>query len=290
MPNYTDQQIEKRVTDGNDAKRRADADKWAAAATQPPHNDDAAALQKLRDMSGVGAQGAGYATADAQNYGRMKLGQLDPSYHPSYDKAKDGGFSLGGFLGGALKHLAPLAAFIPGVGPIAAGAIAAGANTGGSLIQGQGLDLKDSLLKGALSGVGNAAGAGKVFGGGGKSAIDAATHMGPASSLEQVGGVMQSGGEAASPGFLGQLANQFKNPQGTLDFGKLGQVGAAGLGIMEKRAQRNSMERLYKTQANASAAQTSAAESAYAARQPLRDQAMARLGSMQPRSSIFGGG
>ena len=189
---------------------------------------------------------------------------------------------VGKTVGGGLKKLAPLAAFIPGVGPLAAAGIAGLANTAGGLMKGEGADLKGSLLDAGLAGLGN------------KFLVHHAPPAGQdamqADSL--VGGsggtALQSTGMAPRVGLPQQLLNQFKNPEtGQLDFGKLAQVGGAGLGIMEKRQQRNAMERLANSQLGMQRAQIQAAEQRYAEREPLRQAALARLGNMHG-GSIFG--
>lgn len=70
-----------------------------------------------------------------------------------------------GFIGNALKTLAPAAAFIPGVGPLAAAGLAAGGHALGDAIDGDGrFNLGGSLAAGGTAGLGKYA-LGKIPGG-----------------------------------------------------------------------------------------------------------------------------
>lgn len=60
-------------------------------------------------------------------------------------------------IGPALKKLAPAAMLIPGIGPLASGAIAAGAHLGGQALTGEKIDPLQSLLVGAGTGAADAA-------------------------------------------------------------------------------------------------------------------------------------
>lgn len=272
MPQYTDAQINKRVSSGKDERRARSYDVLANQATQPPHDDDAEAMGRLQQL----AQTAG--TNDARNYARMKLRDITGGPQPDYAEARDGGGFLGS-VGSVVKKLAPLAAFIPGVGPLAAGGIAAAANTGGSLLKHEGIDLKGSLVDGLLAGVGN-----KLM----AKPNAAPGDIGQADQLSMPNGVMQSAGEVARPSLGGQLVNQFKNPSGTLDFSKLAGVGGAGLKVYENQRARNTTERLANANLQMQQRGLQQAEQGYADKAGIRKQALARLGNMQG-GSIFGG-
>src|SRR3954468_6283052 len=139
---YNEQEVRSRVKSGKDSRRAASADELYNQATQPPHEDDYAAYQKLAALSGVSNPNEGWATMDAKNYGRMLLNKMGggTQFDTSYGHAHDGG-GFKASLGGVLKKMAPLSMLIPGVGVAGAGLIAAGVNSGGSLLKGEGADL-----------------------------------------------------------------------------------------------------------------------------------------------------
>lgn len=191
---------------------------------------------------------------------------------------------VGHGIGSVVQKLSPLAAFIPGVGPIAAGAIAAGGNSLGSEMQGHGLDLGNSLLKGGLAGVGN-----KLM----QKPSQPLPGEAPAETL--VGGsngVPLSGtGPAQAQSGIQQLVGQFKDPSGKLDITKLGQVGGAGLGLIEKRNARMAQERNANAMLQVQRSQLAQGEQGYADKEGLRQMALKKLSGLgNGGSSIFGGG
>lgn len=219
--------------------------------------------------------------------------ELSPGTASDKSHIKNPHKGIGGFIGGALGKLAPLAAFIPGIGPIAAGAMGAGASMLGSELQGNGLDLGNSLLKGGLAGVGN-----KLL------QRPDPMDVGPADTLGQAPGSTTLGVNGAPADYthnaltssgltqpgrpIDSIINQFKDPTGKLDIAKIGQVGGAGLGIMEKRSQRKAQERMGNAQLQMQQSQLGRADQSYADSENLRKLAMDRLTSMKG-SSIFGG-
>jgi len=297
MPNYTNEQVTKRASGGGkDAGRMHTIDRLYAQATQPPHEDDAAAIGAIKSLSGVaggsgldqsGKATEGFATADARNYGRMRLAQLDPSYQASYDQANDGSFKPLHALGGALKFASPFASLIPGVGiPLAAGLGFAG-NSAGSLMKGEGLDLGGSLAKGIIGGAGAAALGGQGFKGlggipqrmglgGGASAAGNATQAMPGVAAAAAGG--------APSGLVGAL--------GKIGVGNIAKAGIAGAGILDSRAQRKAAERMANAQLGIRQGQLDMAEQDYASRAPLRNAALQKLGTLATRpmgSTVYGG-
>jgi len=118
--------------------------------------------------------------------------------------------------GGVVKKLAPLAALIPGVGPVAAG-IAGGL---GGLAHGEGLG-------GALAGAAGGALPAYLLGGQGVGGLSGI--LGKSGTLAKLGGF------AASHG-LGNAA-------GGLDFGKLAGVGMAGANLIGANQQRKSAQK-----------------------------------------------
>jgi hypothetical protein len=208
--NYSDSQVTKRASSGGkDGSRKAQADQLFAQATQPPHDDDAYALQKLEDFSGVSHPGEmGWATADARNYGKMLLGRLDPSFQPQYDKAHDGGFSLGHTLGGILKVAAPVAgALIPGLGTLGAMAVGGLGSAAGGVLSGDKFNLGKTL------GAAGAAAAGNNLLGNGLGGGTTNLGFGSTPSVAQapdIGGMGQQGG---IPGAVPKGYAGYSNPQ-----------------------------------------------------------------------------
>lgn len=154
MPSYSRDYILSRVTDED--KGRAEENNRLIAAAKA---GDQAALQKMIALAGDDSTGA-WATNDARNHARMllqeagfgdQLGQFG-----DYAEARDGSFSVGKALGGALKFAAPIAAMaIPGIGPLAAAGIAAGGNVAGRALSGDKFSLGSTLLSGAAGAGGN---------------------------------------------------------------------------------------------------------------------------------------
>jgi len=209
MPyNYSDAYLQERASSGGkDPGRMRTANELAAAA----RGGDQAALMSLINLTGGPGDpdpSSNWATADARNYGKMLLRDILPGYQPTYDKAHDGSFSLGGLFGDILKIGAPIAgALIPGVGMLGAGLIGAAGSAAGGLVKGEPFNLGKTLLAGAGSAFGN-----KLLGnglGGGSSGWLGAAHP----SLAPVG----------APGALG--------PQGVMapGGGSIGAVGTPGI-------------------------------------------------------------
>lgn len=146
MPTYSASQINKRVGSGRDAERARKNSQLFAQATQPPHEDDAAALAQLRARAGDDSTG-GLATNDARNHARMLLNTLPGAAPLEYSEARDGGGFVGS-LGGVLKTAAPFAGLIPGVGPLVGAGLAAGGSALGGALHGDKFDLGKTLLAG----------------------------------------------------------------------------------------------------------------------------------------------
>lgn len=243
MPyDYSDQYLSQRVTDGKDASRAQTAQALAARAKA----GDQAALQQLEQLSGV-VGGGGWATADAQNYGRMMLRDILPGYQPSYDKAHDGGGFLSGLghtLGSVLKIAAPIAgALIPGVGMLGAGLIGAGGSAAGGLLHGDPFNLGKTLMAGGGAALGNNL-LGNGLGGGSSglwgAAQPATGALTPGGYAGGAGGVPpydpgMSGNPSGGGGWLGQI---FGGADGKIGLGDiLGGIGMIGGGISATNAQ-----------------------------------------------------
>lgn len=294
--NYSAAQVTKRAgSGGKDAGRMHTIDRLVAQATQPPHEDDAQAVDAIKSLGGIpGGSGfdqagnptSGFATADARNYAKLALSRLDPSYSPEYQQANDGSFSLGKTLGGVLKVAAPIAgALIPGVGTLGSLAIGSLGNAGGNLLQGNGFDLKGALLSGAAAAGGNALlgnqgfrGLGGIpqrlgIGGGAPGAVGNAT--------QSMAGAASAAPSAAPGGILAKL-------------GGLGGVAKAGIGaaaLLDSRAQRKAAERMANSRLDLYNRQLGLAEQDYQSRAPLRNAALQQLGTLAGRpvrSSIYG--
>lgn len=309
MPNYTNEQVTKRASGGGkDAGRMHTIDRLYQQATQPPHNDDAAAIGAIRSLSGVaggsgldqdGKATEGFATADARNYGKMMLGRLDPSYTPEYDQANDGSFKPLHALGGIAKVAAPFAGMIPGVGiPLAAGLGALG-NTAGNLMQGKGFDLKGALLSGAAGAAGSALTGGQGF----KGLGGAPARMGLTDGIPNAPGAGAINAAASASGMPAVAAAPSAGGGGVMHaigsgiskLGGLGNVAKAGVavgGFLDSRAQRHAAERMANARLGVNTQQLNMAEQDYASRAGLRQSALQRLGTLAatpPRSSIYGG-
>ena len=194
MPTYSDSQIRKRVGSGRDAERARKVDSLFAQATQPPHEDDAQAMARLRALSGDDSTG-GFATNDARNYARMRLNSLPGATPLEYSEARDGGGFMGS-LGGVLKTAAPFAGLIPGVGPLLGAGLAAGGSALGGELAGDDFNLGKTLLAG---GAGYLGGRMNPFGGGGGGGAaagvgNATQSMGAASGAGGTPGIAGGGG------------------------------------------------------------------------------------------------
>lgn len=307
MPNYSDQQVQKRASSGGkDPGRMHTIDRLYQQATQPPHEDDAAAIGAIKSLSGVpggsgldqaGKPTEGFATADARNYGKMMLSRLDPSYTPSYDQANDGSFKPLHALGGIAKVAAPFAGMIPGVGiPLAAGLGALG-NTAGNLMQGNGFDLKGALLSGAAGAAGSALTGGQGFKGLGgipqrmgiSGGLPAAPSPAAIQGAAAASGVAAPAASGGAGGVMGAIGN------GISKLGGLGNVVKGGVavgGFLDSRAQRHAAERMANARLGVNQQQLRMAEDEYNSRAPLRNAALTRLGALAakpPVSSLYGG-
>ncbi len=257
MPTYTDDFLTKRASEGGkDSGRKKTLDKLSAAATQPPHGDDAAALSELQRLSGLGGQGA-FATADARNYGKLLLSRIDPTYTPDYDRPNDGSFSIGKALGTVLRVGAPIAGLaIPGLGTLGAAALSGVGNTAGQLISRGRINPLESLAAGATPGLAKLA-----FGGGAGGAVGNATQAG-------VGAASQGSG------FLGGALSKLGG------LGGIAKIGLGTAGFLGDRAQRKSAERFANAQLGLRQRQLDLAEEDFSTRAPLRSAAFSRLGSI----------
>lgn len=126
---------------------------------------------------------------------------------------------IGKAVGGGLKIAAPFAAAIPGVGPLAAAGLGAGARTLGRALSGQRtFDAGDILKTGALAGAGGFATGGKGFAGFKKSGIYKTlgkTFMQPGGglNLERVAGVGMGAANLIGARKQRQSAERFNNAQ-----------------------------------------------------------------------------
>ncbi len=266
---YSDEFIRDRVDSGKDKERAQLMDGLAVRAKA----GDQGAMQELVRLSQESA------TMDVKNYGRMLLRDFAPEFSTGYGKANDGG----GFFGSVqsvgadlLKYGAPIAAgFIPGIGPIAAGAIAAGGNTAGRALQGDPFSLKSALLSGAAGYGGNALMGGQGLNG--VSGIPGRLGIGGGGGAgSQVGNMTQSmgGGLSAGPGAAsGAGAGAFSTAAGggggggvlaaLSKYGPLAMGALGAVGSYQDNAKANDLrERGIRM-----------AEQDYAGRQPFRDNA-----------------
>lgn len=282
MPyNYSDAEIAKRVGSGKDANRSATNAKLAAAATQPPHEDDAESLAKLQQLSGDDSTG-GWATNDARNDARLQLSKIT-GQAPEYSEARDGGGFVGS-VGGVLKKLAPFVGMIPGIGMPLGAALGAGGSALGGAMSGDKFDLGKTLLAGAAGGIGGKLNA---FG----------SHI-PNAPTDALAGFGAPAAAPSSPGFLSKLGSAvtspFKTPTGGLDMGRVIGAGAGIAGLAENHAQRGAAENMANSQLELRKQQLGMAEKAYADKQPYRNAAIQRLGAMGAAptrgNSVYGGG
>jgi hypothetical protein len=224
---YSEEELRKRASSGGkDSGRMHTADDLYARATQPPHEDDAAALASLKALSGLapgvdqdGKRTEGWATADARNYGKLLVSKADPSYQADYDHAHDGSSGLLHTLGQGLRIAAPIAgALIPGVGMLGAAAIGGLGNAGGNLLAGRGFNPLESLGAGAVGGIGNRL-LGNGLGSGSSNFGFGATQPG-LPGQPSMGGAPGGGGPAA-PGTPGNMTPGMAP-------GSVSPIGAAG--------------------------------------------------------------
>ena len=136
--------------------------------------------------------------------------------------------SVGKAVGGVLKTVAPIgAALIPGLGPVAAGLLAAGGSAAGRALTGERFNLGKTALAGAVGGVGSA-----VLGGEGLKGLG--TVGGRLGSAVQKGGVLSRlGGAIAS------------NPEraARLGLGAIGAVQAAQAAGRQRRLEEEALQR-----------------------------------------------
>lgn len=207
MPyDYSDQQVTERAGGaGKDPGRKRTSEELAAKA----RGGDQAALHQLLDLSGGPGDpnpATGWGTQDAKNYAQLLLRDLIPGYQPDYGKAQDGGFSLGKTLGGVLKVAAPIAALaIPGLGPLASAAIAAGGSAAGGVLSGDKFNLGKTALAGVAGYGGN-----KLLGGQGIKGI------GGIPERLGIGGGPDVGGAPMPGGVNPALGNATQSGQGVL--------------------------------------------------------------------------
>jgi hypothetical protein len=138
----------------------------------------------------------------------------------NYEHSKN--TTVGNAAGDLLRVAAPIgAALIPGIGPLAAGLIAAGGNAAGQLLHGDPLSVKQALLAGVGSGLGSAGLAATGGGGAAAGAIPAA----PAGVAEAT-----SAGLAGAPTSIGGLTTGLGGAAGATGAasGALAPVAAAG--------------------------------------------------------------
>lgn len=281
---YTPEYIAQRVGSGKDKNRAATNSRLAAQATQPPHEDDAAAMAQLTALS---RNDGGWATMDAKNDARLKLSQIQGGT-PEYGKANDGGGLMGSLkqaLGSILKIGAPIAGMaIPGLGPLFGGLVAGGGSALGGALHGDKFNLGKTLLAGGAGAVGQAANVSKLagLGGGGGTAASTPVAGVPGAVTSAPGG----GG-----GILSKLGGLFNGADGKTDIGKIVGTGAAGLGFLDARKQNAASDRFNNSRMDLLRGQLGMAEQDYAARAPIRNAAygrLAKLASGPIGSSIYG--
>lgn len=213
MPEYSRQQILDEVGSGKDAQRRKDIDALVARAKA----GDQVAMQRIQglaDLDGPGGEGA--ATRDARNYARLMLNEGFGQSHDYMEKGDGGGFL--GSVGGVLKTAAPIgAAFIPGIGPIAAGAIGAAGSAAGGALAGDDFDPLKTLLAGGGAAGGNLLLGGQGIGGikgipgrlgmGGSGIPDAPDISQMGDATYKVAAPAAGAGAVAKGGVLGKVGN-----------------------------------------------------------------------------------
>ena len=299
MPSYSDDEIRKNVGSGKDAERARKADSLMAKATQPPHDDDAWALQQLMKLGGDDSTG-GFATNDARNYVRMLLTKAGmPGLE--YSEARDGGGLLGS-VGDVLKVGAPIAgALIPGVGMLGAGLIGAGGSMAGGMMKGEKFNPLKTLAAGGASALGNKL-LGNGLGGGTTN-----TMFGSSPSIPKAPDIHAMGDQKYTPdgrpydpsahvpgvpGHPGGGSNVL-GKLGNLPWDKIG-AGAAGIaGLADSRAQGKAAADFANAQLELKKRQLDMAEKDYASRAPMRNAAISRLSQMASRpmgSSVYGQG
>lgn len=304
MPEYSEDFLRKRASSGGkDSSRKQTADRLFAQATQPPHEDDQAALYQLARFSGVANPGKeGWATADARNYGKMLLSKANPNYAPEYDEAHDGSFNLGKTLGGIAKVAAPLAgALIPGVGTLGAMAIGAGGSALGGALSGDKFDLGKTLMAGGAAAAGNKLLGNGLGGGSSNWGFGSSPNIPDAPDIHAMGSqtytptgkpYIPAEHVAGAPGHpggesiwdkLGTFAKQ--NP------GKIAQTALGGLGYLDARAQQKNAAAFNNAQLELKKRQLGMAEQDYNARSGMRNAIYSRLGQMAQSpasSSVYG--
>lgn len=296
--NYSDEEIRKNVGSGKDAERARKADTLMSKATQPPHDDDAQALQQLIRLGGDDSTG-GFATNDARNYVRMLLAKAGGP-QMEYSEQRDGGGFLGS-LGDVLKVAAPIAGMaIPGVGMLGAGLIGAGGSAAGGMLKGEGFNPLKTLAAGGAAAAGN-----KLLGNGLGSGVSN-TMFGSGPKIPGAPDIRAMGDQGHTPTGkpydpTAPVAGAAGRPGGSDGgvLGKLGSVpwdkigaGAAGLGSMIANRQQNGAAADFaNAQLELKKRQLDMAEKDYASRAPLRNMAISRLGQMASKpmgSSIYG--
>lgn len=181
---------------------------------------DQAAIARLNDIGDVGTRGRGTATSRAtKNKAREALRNL--GYSGADYKTINKKTSFLQDVGGVVKKAAPLAALIPGVGPLAAAAIAAGGSAlhGDNLgqIAGSGLyGYGGAKLVGGAKAMLSGAGAAGAAGGAGAGAAPAAGAPGAAAPAAGGGG-----------GLLGRATDFVKSNPGLVT-GAIGAINSAG--------------------------------------------------------------
>lgn len=196
--------------------------------------------------------------------------------------------NAGRSVGKAVRQASPFVSFIPGVGPIAAGAL----GSLGSLAEGR--NLRSTLKAGAIGaasgfGIDKLQATGKLgsvlSGGMGRGGIPKFPGSGmpqpDLSALDSLMGNKPSGGRFA--GILGGLGKFLpKNANGGIDIGMLGKLGLGGLGAYQASKSAGKADE-YRKKGLASV------EAEYAAAAPLRQMGMAGMMSGRPAdvSSIF---
>ena len=131
---------------------------------------------------------------------------------------------VGRVVGKGLKLAAPAAMFIPGIGPVAAGGMAAASKLLGRALTGQntfgGGGLEEGLMAGATAG-------------GGKALL----------GLKSIGGVKMPGGGSFGRSIGEALKRTYTTPEGNLDLGRVAGTGLGAAQFLGARSQRRSAER-----------------------------------------------
>lgn len=168
-------------------------------------------------------------------------------------------------IGSVLKKVAPVAAFIPGVGPLAAGGLALGGSVLGDAIDGGGINLGGDLLNGGL-----AAGGSALLGGKGINGLGALLKGG--ASLPKVP-IMDAAGNIvgynAAGGSGGGLLDTILHNRNLLP------LLAGGAGALSAAGHQSSADRLREEALDN-------ARGEYASKAPLRDRALGILTGAMP--------